>query len=462
MEAIKKIFEIDLDVKRSTTSRTTNKVKQGDNGNVFIITLTHDGEPIDLTGTKVLVVFSKTDGTAQQDTDGHGVTIDPERNNVIIVELYATSFAPGIVECEIQVLSGENYGTLITSARFNFECDRAIINDETLLATNEYPILAGLIKTVDEAVEILGPIVETEAGRVAAEEDRIAAETARAEAETAREQAELLREQEEADRITDEQIRIGNEATRNEAENQRYLAESGRIAAEEARAEAETARATAETARSKTWGTATAATNTLTAGSAATAKVTLGANGVDFTFGIPQGEKGDKGDTGSDFVIKGYYASLSALQSAVPNPSAGDAYGIGSAAPYTIYVYDGVSKAWKDNGTIQGPTGKDGSDGADGKSAYISTHYATLYASDWGMESPESTVMTQYVSLSDLPENGDGEMYLSPAATQEQALAAAAAVMLLVQQNGDTFTIVAYGEAPSVDIPIVVRMVSVQ
>lgn len=276
MEAIKKRFEIDLDVKRSTTSRSTNKVKQGDNGNVFVINLTHDGEPIDLTGTKVLVVFSKADGTAQQDTDGHGVTIDGEKTNRITVELYTTSFAPGLVECEVQIFSGENFGTLITSAKFNFECERAIVNDETVQATEEYPLLAGLIKTVDEAVEILGPIVETEAGRVAAEEDRIAAETERAEAETAREQAELLREQEEADRITDEQIRIGNETTRNEAENQRYLAESGRIAAEQA--------------REKKWGKANATATTLPAGQYATANVTMGDNGLTFNFGIPLGE----------------------------------------------------------------------------------------------------------------------------------------------------------------------------
>ena len=276
MEAIKKIFEIDLDVKRATTSRTTNKVKQGDNGNIFIITMTHDGEPIDLTGTKILAVFSKTNGTAQQDNEGHGVTIDPEHNNVIIVELYTTSFAPGIVECEIQILSGENYGTLITSARFNFECDRAIINDETLLATNEYPILAGLISRVEEAEGRLVDIEANENARVESEEDRIAAETARAEAETAREQAELLREQEEADRITDEQIRIGNEATRNEAENQRYLAESGRIAAEQE--------------RERKWSEANATATTLAAGEYATANVTMGDNGLTFNFGIPLGE----------------------------------------------------------------------------------------------------------------------------------------------------------------------------
>lgn len=401
MEAIKKIFEIDLDVKRATTSRTTNKVKQGDNGNIFIITMTHDGEPIDLTGTKILAVFSKTNGTAQQDNEGHGITIDPERNNVIIVELYTTSFAPGIVECEIQILSGENYGTLITSARFNFECDRAIINDETLLATNEYPILAGLISRVEEAEGRLVDIEANENARVESEEDRIAAETARVEAETAREQAELLREQEEADRITDEQIRIGNEATRNEAENQRYLAESGRVSAERARAEAETTRATAEatrqqneatrvtaetsrvtaenarasaeaaranaeTARERKWNNPTATATTLDAGAPATATVNFTSDSAVFTFGIPQGlqgiqgERGEKGDTGSGLKVLGYYETIIDLETYVQNPDAGDAYGVGDAEPYDIYIWDGVNEAWVNNGPLQGEKGDTG------------------------------------------------------------------------------------------------------
>ena len=85
-----------------------------------------------------------------------------------------------------------------------------------------------------------------------------------------------------------------------------------------------------------------------------------------------KGDKGDKGDTGATgatgaqgepgngFVIKGYYASLSALSSAVTNPEGGDAYGIGSAAPYDIYVWDSVTASWINNGPLQGAAGEDG------------------------------------------------------------------------------------------------------
>ena len=65
-------------------------------------------------------------------------------------------------------------------------------------------------------------------------------------------------------------------------------------------------------------------------------------------------EKGDKGDTGSNFTILGYFDTLAALQAAVPNPKAGDAYGVGTAAPYDIYIWDAVHNKWVNNGNLQG------------------------------------------------------------------------------------------------------------
>ena len=88
-----------------------------------------------------------------------------------------------------------------------------------------------------------------------------------------------------------------------------------------------------------------------------------------------KGEKGDpfryedftqqqlaalKGETGQGFVVKGKYDSLELLQSSVPTPSAGDAYGVGAAEPYNIYIYDGVSSTWVDYGHLQGAKGDKG------------------------------------------------------------------------------------------------------
>lgn len=82
--------------------------------------------------------------------------------------------------------------------------------------------------------------------------------------------------------------------------------------------------------------------------------------GNQMTFRIPQGKDGT---AGKDFVIIGYYASLSELQSAVTSPIAGAAYGVGTTAPYNIYIWDGVNSRWVDNGTIQGPAGPQGQAG---------------------------------------------------------------------------------------------------
>lgn len=80
----------------------------------------------------------------------------------------------------------------------------------------------------------------------------------------------------------------------------------------------------------------------------------------------PAGPQGPKGDTGSGFLVKGYYGSVSALQASVKNPEVGDAYGVGAAAPYDIYIYDGVTKAWVNNGPMQGAKGDKGDPGEQG------------------------------------------------------------------------------------------------
>lgn len=80
----------------------------------------------------------------------------------------------------------------------------------------------------------------------------------------------------------------------------------------------------------------------------------------------PKGDKGDKGDTGAGFVVLDYYASLSALQAAIPNPTVGAAYGVGTAEPYDIYIY-GETSGWVNNGALQGAKGDKGDQGENGE-----------------------------------------------------------------------------------------------
>ena len=73
-----------------------------------------------------------------------------------------------------------------------------------------------------------------------------------------------------------------------------------------------------------------------------------------------------KGSDGKNFTILGFYGTLSALQAAVQTPAAGDAYGVGAEAPYDIYIFDGVTKAWVNNGPLQGAKGDKGDPGERG------------------------------------------------------------------------------------------------
>lgn len=78
-------------------------------------------------------------------------------------------------------------------------------------------------------------------------------------------------------------------------------------------------------------------------------------------------EKVNSGElNGRGLTILGYYTSLSDLQNAVQYPAAGDAYAVGSAAPYDTYIWDAVSSAWVDNGVLQGVPGEPGAKGETG------------------------------------------------------------------------------------------------
>ena len=243
MGTIYKTFDVALELKQTSTNAPFYVI-EGDNGNKIKITVTDGGSAVDLTGCRVIAVFSKSNGTSMQDSAeaGGGVTIGGTYNNEVTVALRPASIAPGQVECELQIYSDDNKTTLITTAKFNFECQRAIFNEDTAMATNEYPLLVSLIS-------VCNGIVDAEELRVSAEASRVSAEGERAAAEASRVSAEQARASAESGRASAESARANSESSRATAEQGRVTAEQSRVTAETARASAETARASAETAR---------------------------------------------------------------------------------------------------------------------------------------------------------------------------------------------------------------------
>ena len=80
----------------------------------------------------------------------------------------------------------------------------------------------------------------------------------------------------------------------------------------------------------------------------------------DFTPAQLAALKGEKGETGKGLTILGSFATEAELRQAIASPDAGDAYGVGAAQPYDIYIYDGKAQRWDNHGPLQGAKGEKG------------------------------------------------------------------------------------------------------
>jgi len=235
-ECVTKRFNVALDIKRSVSNREF-EVVEDDNGNILHIALTDDGNAVDLTDCRVLAIFSKSTGTSSQDSAAAegGIEIGGNGNNEITIRLFTASFAPGMVECEVQVYSGLEQKTLITSAKFNFNCRRGILNAETIKSTDEYPLLIDLIARVELAEGVLAQLND---------DTRLATDNANAAAQDANDAAQYARD------CGDYALAAGNDAE-NAAQNANAAADSVQgadEAADRANEAADRANAAAENA----------------------------------------------------------------------------------------------------------------------------------------------------------------------------------------------------------------------
>lgn len=107
----------------------------------------------------------------------------------------------------------------------------------------------------------------------------------------------------------------------------------------------------------------------------------------------PQGEQGPvgpKGETGSGFKVLGYYGTKAALDAAQKaTAAAGDAYGVGTAEPYDIYIFDGITGEFVNNGPLQGAKGDKGDTGAQGPAGPAGADGAPGKDGDTGPQGPK-------------------------------------------------------------------------
>ena len=80
----------------------------------------------------------------------------------------------------------------------------------------------------------------------------------------------------------------------------------------------------------------------------------------------PQGERGPAGQDGTSYTINGLYSTLSALQTAHPTGSAGDAWFVGTTEDNVVYQWDVDHAEWVNVGALKGPKGDTGSIGPQG------------------------------------------------------------------------------------------------
>lgn len=74
--------------------------------------------------------------------------------------------------------------------------------------------------------------------------------------------------------------------------------------------------------------------------------------------------KGERGEQGHGLIFLGFYDTYEDLLAGVTDPQEGDVYGVGTQAPYEIYIFDGLN--WIDNGTLKGEQGERGPTGPQG------------------------------------------------------------------------------------------------
>ena len=143
-----KDYFITLDMMRTLPFRPF-EVVEGDTGNILHVTLLNNGDPMALGGCSIQIAFASSSGFAMQDeTSGIAKTA---AQGTFDVTLLPTAYGAGNVSADVQIYSGTNSETLVTSTRFDFRCRKSLISGEIIRANTAYPPLIEAARVANEA-----------------------------------------------------------------------------------------------------------------------------------------------------------------------------------------------------------------------------------------------------------------------------------------------------------------------
>lgn len=174
---MKKQYSFALDFKNASSLDLPNIVS-GDTGNEFIITITNDGTPVDLTDARVRLVIVNKDGAGSQDTDVAGNDIDMTQaaEGVLGVSVHADMISNGMNIGSIEVYTGADHETLTTTQNFNFTAklspsEKAAMFPSLVAAEKEYQeIIAAVLEAAESIVCVSGTHID-ETGHLIVELD---------------------------------------------------------------------------------------------------------------------------------------------------------------------------------------------------------------------------------------------------------------------------------------------------
>jgi len=143
-----KDYSITLDMMRTLPFRPF-EVVEGDTGNILHVTLLNNGDAMDLSGCNIQIAFASSSGFAMQD-ETSGIT-KTAGTGTFDVALLPTAYGAGNVSADVQIYSGTNHATLVTSTRFDFRCRKSLISGDIIRANTAYPPLIEAARVANEA-----------------------------------------------------------------------------------------------------------------------------------------------------------------------------------------------------------------------------------------------------------------------------------------------------------------------